>query len=748
MQRNLTPFLICLLAGLLLAWSLPAAAQTATQPDHLVINYVTLTPPEDQRDGKPTLEVFFTVMDAQGQPIIPQPEIETAQFLLDQQTELAIVGDPESPPYIAMLIDASGSMTDNIGQVRQAARNAIREAPASTPFVVYRFSSARTPMLEGDAFFSTDSRQVENAILAIDAEPNGVTCLYDAVYDTIKDLKREVPEQRARRAVIAFTDGVDELGDGLGRCSIRTLPEVVEEAQSTLDRSESPVPVYTIGLCNNGTRDPCTHTEPFDFQGESITDNPLKILASYTNGLSAMGALPDVNQAFKQIMDGLNSQSLAKADVFATRGRNQAVLDVTLSDGTMLQSPPFEFISEATYTQPPTVNIIKAELENEQYVLDMDLINPAAIGEITVGLVDGEKGTQVREKTFAQADIQANSADQAGFAIDASNLQVGLEYCFQVRAIDTAGQPLRNQTGLDAQNNNLDELCITHEPGIPYTIAQVSHNVRKATVLISLDISQDVEQQLLYDVSILDAETGQPVDDDPTPQGLLTGKQIEIPLPQKIQQAGQERSYIVEVTLREEGKAQGRRATYTVRLRPPGFFARVGMIIGNPFVLGFIFLVFAGVAGWIVYPKLRGNKQKPPPRPQIYNEKTVIPGRTAGVAPRRMELTLRVVQTPNASQKHNVVIKPTNVPFIIGRGATADLRITGDTEISREHAQIMVQGTTFTITDLRSRNGTFVNEKDTRKRLADQETIPLTRKTVVYLGTHTCLEIEPAVPQH
>jgi len=47
-------------------------------------------------------------------------------------------------------------------------------------------------------------------------------------------------------------------------------------------------------------------------------------------------------------------------------------------------------------------------------------------------------------------------------------------------------------------------------------------------------------------------------------------------------------------------------------------------------------------------------------------------------------------------------------PNIIGRTVETDIRI-DRTEVSRCHARIMVQGTTATIEDLGSKNGTFVN---------------------------------------
>ncbi len=50
-----------------------------------------------------------------------------------------------------------------------------------------------------------------------------------------------------------------------------------------------------------------------------------------------------------------------------------------------------------------------------------------------------------------------------------------------------------------------------------------------------------------------------------------------------------------------------------------------------------------------------------------------------------------------------------HTPFTIGRRDTNDLRLTGS-EVSREHASIVVEGDHYVLTDLQSRYGTFVND--------------------------------------
>lgn len=69
---------------------------------------------------------------------------------------------------------------------------------------------------------------------------------------------------------------------------------------------------------------------------------------------------------------------------------------------------------------------------------------------------------------------------------------------------------------------------------------------------------------------------------------------------------------------------------------------------------------------------------------------------------------------------------------VIGRGSAADVRIT-DTGISREHAELSIDGVLATIIDLQSTNGTTVNGKRvSRAALRHGDVIRLGRSVLVY----------------
>src|ERR1700693_3456135 len=55
--------------------------------------------------------------------------------------------------------------------------------------------------------------------------------------------------------------------------------------------------------------------------------------------------------------------------------------------------------------------------------------------------------------------------------------------------------------------------------------------------------------------------------------------------------------------------------------------------------------------------------------------------------------------------------------FLIGRGPDCDLRV-NDEDVSRHHCEIVVRGQEATLSDLGSRNGTFVNGKRVLSQVA------------------------------
>ena len=204
-----------------------ATRAQAPQPEIVIIHTVA-----DSQASSLVLTTFFVVQDENGRPIPKdQLSIESAsvQLLTSPTKPISVeVTDPRTPIKVALLVDASGSMAAQIGEgrtiidaVRESAKKAIDIAPDNAFFSVFKFSQVAVdadfrPLSEG---FTQDKDLIKRDIDAIDAIPNGVTCLYNATYKVTEYLAQEVdPNPQERRAIILFTDGKNEGGG----CKLKT----------------------------------------------------------------------------------------------------------------------------------------------------------------------------------------------------------------------------------------------------------------------------------------------------------------------------------------------------------------------------------------------------------------------------------------------------------------------------------------------------------------------------------------------
>jgi len=72
------------------------------------------------------------------------------------------------------------------------------------------------------------------------------------------------------------------------------------------------------------------------------------------------------------------------------------------------------------------------------------------------------------------------------------------------------------------------------------------------------------------------------------------------------------------------------------------------------------------------------------------------------------------------------VIRIDACPFIIGKSTQADFTIENDTYISRKHCRITRRGETYSIEDLQSLNGTFVNGEEITGKVELKEGMEVT----------------------
>jgi hypothetical protein len=184
---------------------------------------------------------------------------------------------------------------------------------------------------------------------------------------------------------------------------------------------------------------------------------------------------------------------------------------------------------------------------------------------------------------------------------------------------------------------------------------------------------------------------------------------------------------------------------------PPGLLATIFLTLQNPAVLISVFVIILCVIGLVIYWNRPAKKEallSPLPRPPI--DHTMIAPAPGAATPQPRQpppspqpkpqpprLRIEVLETPNSAPEMKKLIS--SFPCVIGRDG-CDFNVP-DQHMSRRHAEISLQGNKFFISDLESRNGTFIGET----RLPPRTPTPLNSSTVVWLGRRTRLKLDPQV---
>ncbi len=197
----------------------------------------------------------------------------------------------QAPITVALLFDTSGSM--QVASKADAARAAadifiawLRKG--TDEIAVFSFDSTLRE-LQG---FTSDAERVRGSFSRVE-EPFGMTSLRDSIAETAR---RVAARGRSHRAVLVFTDGVDN--------NSRLTPAEVSGIASAID-----VPIYVLAVVS-----------PLDHAGESTAvvdpktpppSGDLVNLAQWTGGDMFMSSSPaQSSQAARQIVDELRFQYL------------------------------------------------------------------------------------------------------------------------------------------------------------------------------------------------------------------------------------------------------------------------------------------------------------------------------------------------------------------------------------------------------------------------------------------------------
>jgi Mg-chelatase subunit ChlD len=294
----------------LLSILLLGAHQIDPPPDAELV--VLQTAPDEQAEYL-TLETAFTLPDGAA-------GVAAAEYHIGEQTISAEVIDAGPEPfYVALLIDTSGSMAPALEAARRGAAALVKAAPPQAHFAVISFDSGLTKQLD----FTDDHAAVAEALAGLQSQDGG-TCLYDAVHATLGALDRFAPAAGAptatdaRRAVVVFSDGRDELRDDQPQACSRLDSTRVAAAAAALH-----IPVHTLYADGR-----------VPGRAELLAD-----LARASGGQAVALADATLPEFFDTLIANFTRQWRATARFYVgPAGQHTAKLIATLADGQRLQA--------------------------------------------------------------------------------------------------------------------------------------------------------------------------------------------------------------------------------------------------------------------------------------------------------------------------------------------------------------------------------------------------------------------------
>ena len=226
-----------------------------------------------------TIPIFVSVVDRNGNT---RDDVERSQFrILDNEAEGKIVEFGKAfdqPISIALVLDASASMTYSMQHVSKAATDFVAKALKDGD----RCSiTAIQDVPRRKQALTSDREAIAKAVTGIGA--SGSTALYDAVITAIRELR----EEKNRRAIVILTDG----GDTVSNYSYDDAHKMAREAG---------IPIYFIA---------------YEGDAEARDLERLRFLAAETGGFIATATQQNLMARYEAIEKDLRAQFAIKYQV-------------------------------------------------------------------------------------------------------------------------------------------------------------------------------------------------------------------------------------------------------------------------------------------------------------------------------------------------------------------------------------------------------------------------------------------------
>lgn len=689
MAHPLRPLLLLLLPALLLP-----VRQSDPPPDaELVVRQVA---PDEQADYL-TLETAFTPPD-DALPVAAEYQFG------GQKVSAELVDAGPEPFYVALLIDTSGSMSPVLESTRRAATALVEAAPPQAYFAVITFDSTLNKQLD----FSNDRAAVAGALTGLQSN-DGSTCLYDAVHATLAALARFWPTAgatpataAARRAVVVFSDGRDELRDDQPQACSRLGSIDVAAANAALG---IPVhTVYAVGLA------------------PGRAEQMVALARAGGGGAATLTAatLPDF---FNAIITSFTRQWRATARFYiGPAGRHMGQLVATLNNGRYVQAA-VSFDISRPHLPPPllTLHDIDYQEATQRLRLSFSFLALPAVDALRVEIIDRAGTTPTIEETLYIANFSPGSAHTLPLPVD---LQRNHAYQVRLTAL-AAGRPILigdNQT-VSAErlyffqpsppplvNLRIEGLTLSPwQPGRPQTLtAQLSATTFTPIAVLDGYLVRQPDRAALQELYRFETPVA----------GIVTTPLV----------GGGGRYTLVLIARTAQGDYLG---TAVHEFDTSDYWLERGWqaLAASPWLLALAVLPSLLVLLLVSLTSAR--------RPHLRSDYTEPEEPTATPAGPR----LRIEASPQATLIGQLM-PLASFPFTIGREGCS-LNLPDDKQLSRRHTQItMAADNALYLSDLSSGHGTFLDGR----RLADGELALLAaQRSIIQVGKATTLVFEQEV---
>jgi len=521
-----------------------------------------------------TLKAYFSIYDDRsGSPMLTV-DAQTAQITLlnTNYTSNGELKKPDVPIYITLLLDASGSMARAASSIQNAAKLSLNDTPDNAFFSVVQFNEDISLLQD----FTENISAISFAIDRYKVASKG-TCLYDAGFTAVEALQKA---PQGRRAIILFADGIDETFEEGKQCSKHTYQEFLDFAETTQ------VPINTIGLTAQETH---------------IDEVALRGLAVSTGGFSAIASQGDLTQAFQSIMQALKAQWMFEAPIYPRRGNNDAVLNITLKDGTSL-SQAFSINSNTDYPGPPSP--VTAQLAGlllkaaqQSYEVQLNMTAPELAEYVRIEIWDQDAGSKVGEYVFKEL------ATSNQFFVPTEVLITGREYELRIFAVSKEDQtPF--EIVRDSDGNPSTQLihAFVFDPSSAYPNLQVQSLVEKSGDLILTVNVTNPDLVGGFDGWLIDENTNTQVLNSNFTAPAITDSTGTITIPTKANRIEDGQYTVVVRVLAKNNNVYSTAIYEGVTYTAPSLFERLGVaLIAAPIILLGIFGIIVAVVAFLMF---------------------------------------------------------------------------------------------------------------------------------------------------